>query len=193
MAPNSDQADADGDGVGDPCDAGAAFSGTVSLSWDPVADPALGGYRIYFGTTAGDYTRFLDAGPVTGFTISGLQVCTTYHFAVKARTIDGRESATFSNQVSGWPRPDVLSVTPPTVSQGSQVDVAVAGWNFQPGATVAFAASDVTVSSVTASDCGELIVSISTATSAPSGPIDFEVVNPDQVFGAAIGLLLIGN
>ena len=45
-----------------------AFSGTVSLAWDPVADTDLAGYRVYYGTAPGNYTQSVDVGNVTSTT-----------------------------------------------------------------------------------------------------------------------------
>jgi hypothetical protein len=192
-APNPDQADSDGNGVGDPCDAGGPFSGTVSLEWDPVTDPRVTGYRVYWGTSPGDYASFFETDATSAFTVRGLPLCTTHHIAVKARTVTGAESLSFSNEVVGWSRPQVLTVTPSTVARGSTVELTIRGANFSADATVAFVLPEVTVGSVVVTDCGEILVTVSVEESAPEGPVDFDVVNPDQVVGTATGLLTVGD
>jgi hypothetical protein len=178
--PNPGQADADADGAGDPCDNG----GTVSLEWDPVAAEGEWTYRVYYGAGTGSYPLTLDAGAATAVTVTGLPACATSYFAVKARSVAGAESAQFSNEVSGWPRPEIFSVVPPVVTAGSTIALTLSGMSFQPGTTVEFPPS-VTVHSVTVSACGLMIVGISVAPGVPAGPLDFEVVNPDGVFRSA--------
>src|SRR5215470_4257913 len=81
------------------------LAGTVSIAWDPVTDADLAGYRVYYGTSPGNYTQSVDVGNITSTTISGLTDCTNYYFGVKAYDTAANESATFSNEISGWPRP----------------------------------------------------------------------------------------
>ena len=33
-----------------------AFAGSATLAWDPISNPALAGYMLYYGPTAGSYT-----------------------------------------------------------------------------------------------------------------------------------------
>ena len=34
----------------------AAHAGQVTVAWDPNPEPEVAGYKIYYGTTAGNYT-----------------------------------------------------------------------------------------------------------------------------------------
>ena len=163
----------------------------MPLGWDPVDHPDLVGYRIYFGTETGVYPFFVDVDLVTEFTVNGLQTCTTYYLALKARASDGTESEDVSSEVSGWPRPEILSIGPATVTRGAQVDLTVLGWNFQSGATVVFADPEITLNSATVSECGEMIVNISAGLSAQLGPSDLSIVNPDQTFVSATGMISV--
>jgi hypothetical protein len=61
----------------------------------------------------------------------------------------------------------------------------VDGMNFQPGATVAFASSGITVGSVVVSACNRVVVNVTVAPGAATGPVSFKVSNPDGVFGNA--------
>ena len=74
-------------------------AGTVTLAWQPSADPTVVGYNIFQGTTSGVYTRKLDAGNGTNITISGLAAGTTYYFAATTYDRKGMVSP-FSNEVS---------------------------------------------------------------------------------------------
>lgn len=71
----------------------------VTLEWDGVIHPLLEGYRVYYGTSSGDYDVTLDVGNWTSCTIADLEDRETYYFAVTAYSIEGEESD-FSNEVS---------------------------------------------------------------------------------------------
>ena len=61
-----------------------AAAGTIGLAWDPVSDTDLDGYRIYYGTSAGNYTDSIDLATATQHTLTGLSDCTTSSVSVKA-------------------------------------------------------------------------------------------------------------
>ena len=71
----------------------------VTLEWDAVNHPLLGGYMVYYGTYSGDYYVSLDVGNWTSCTIADLEENETYYFAVTAYSTEGEESD-FSNEVS---------------------------------------------------------------------------------------------
>jgi hypothetical protein len=71
----------------------------VKLAWDPSPEPLVTGYRLYYGTSSGNYTNVVDAGNRTDSTVTGLEAGTTYYFAATAYTGAGDES-TFSNVTS---------------------------------------------------------------------------------------------
>ena len=88
--------------VGEGGAATSAPAGTAILSWDPVTAPILAGYRVYYGTVPGMYVQTagegLNAGNVTGFTVSGLNKGVRYYFAVTAYDAAGLETG-YSNEV----------------------------------------------------------------------------------------------
>lgn len=71
---------------------------TAVLSWSPVADPTLSGYKIYVGTASGLYTNTITVGNLTSYTVGSLAMGTTYYFAVTAYNSAGE--STPSNEVS---------------------------------------------------------------------------------------------
>src|SRR5689334_18626256 len=77
----------------------SSFAGSISLMWDPVFDPALAGYMLYYGPSAGSYTSKVDVGNTTAGTLPGLTDGATYHFAVRAYDAARQESA-FSNDIA---------------------------------------------------------------------------------------------
>ena len=77
----------------------AAHAASIDLEWDPNTEPELAGYKIYWGTSSGNYTSSIDVGKTTTYTLSGLDEGETYYFAATAYDGDGNESG-FSNQVT---------------------------------------------------------------------------------------------
>jgi chitodextrinase len=75
---------------------------TATLQWDAVLFPTLSGYRVYYGTSPGNYQQAagsgIDAGNVTTFRVTGLSGGTRYYFAVTAYDSSNNESG-YSNEV----------------------------------------------------------------------------------------------
>ena len=100
----------------------------VRLAWDPSPEPLVTGYRLYYGTSSGNYTNVIDAGNRTDYTVTGLAEGTTYYFAATAYTGTGDES-TFSNVASytvpgGTPAP----VSGSSDGGGGGCFIATAAW-----------------------------------------------------------------
>ena len=65
------------------------------LTWDANTDSDLAGYRVYYGTSPGNYQQTKGEGIVafgTSYTITGLASGTTYYFTVTAFDGSGNES-----------------------------------------------------------------------------------------------------
>jgi hypothetical protein len=75
---------------------------SATLTWDPVNDPGLSGYRVYYGTAPGQYLQApghgINVGNVTTYTLDGLNAGTRYYFSVTAFDMWNIESG-FSNEV----------------------------------------------------------------------------------------------
>jgi hypothetical protein len=167
---------------------GAAEAGTISIEWDPI--PGAQGYRVHYGSESGNYSKVHKVGNATSTTIKGLSDCTTWYLAVRAH--NGRaESVEFSNEISGWPRPEVRSAGPRASIQGSRLTLEILGTNFQPGATVEVDNPHVSLDSAVALSCKRVQVSAAIEPTAPGvraaevGRYAVTVSNPDNVFGAA--------
>ena len=169
----------------------AALAGEMSLTWDPVSDSDLAGYRVYYGTSPSSYTDSKDVGMATQTTLTGLDPCTVYHVAVKAYDEGGLESLNYSNEVAGLPRPVVSSVSPSSGEQGETLSVTVSGESFDEGAGVEFSGDGITVQQVTYVSCYELSVDIAIAGTATPGARDVTVINPDSSFGTGAGLFTV--
>jgi hypothetical protein len=78
---------------------------SVNLAWEsPTTNDDgtlltdLAGYKIYHGTSPGDYTTVIDVGMITQYTVKGLEPGFNY-FVVTAYNITRNESA-YSNEVN---------------------------------------------------------------------------------------------
>jgi len=85
------------------CYTGAAYASEVSLIWDPVIHPELGGYKMFHRKQSQtyDYTSPIWVGTETTCTVDKLENQTTYCFVVRAFDTSGNESDD-SNEVC-WP------------------------------------------------------------------------------------------
>ncbi len=70
----------------------------VTLAWNANPEPVLGGYRLYYGTSTGNYTSVVDVGKQTTYTVFGLENSKPYYFAVTAYDVARRVESGFSNE-----------------------------------------------------------------------------------------------
>ena len=82
-----------------PLSTGAVYSAQVTLTWDSNAEKDIAGYKIYYGTSSGNYDASVDIGNWTSCTIAELKEGQTYYFAATAYDFDGNESD-FSREVT---------------------------------------------------------------------------------------------
>jgi len=99
-------------------------NGNVTLSWQPPADnggsPIIG-YKIYYGTSSGNYTTNITVGNISSYTITGLTNGQKYYFAVSA--INGVGEGPRSNEVSATPTGEQQQ--PPGKTPGFDVFVGI--------------------------------------------------------------------
>lgn len=74
-------------------------TGRVILSWDQNIEPDLAGYKIYYGNASRRYTKTLDVGDTTQFTVYWLPYLEEIFFAATAYDTVLNESG-YSNEVS---------------------------------------------------------------------------------------------
>jgi len=137
-------------------------------------------------------------------TVSG--DCRNYYVAVKAYNSQG-ESSGYSNEVSGWPRPQLSGFQPNAVSQGDQLTLDIIGNNFQSGAGLVVDLSSLPTDlaggplvrledvAVLACDRVQAMLTVEPtvrgvrAMQVGDFPVGLEVRNPDGVFGSRISEL----
>lgn len=128
----------------------------IPISWDPVTDADLVGYRVYFGTSSrhcGTTTRFcdkaadcadvvppactysgggsMDVGLVTSAILTVPADCTNYFVAVRALDASGNLSASFSNEFQGWAGVTITAPTSLACEKGKNCAFTIAGTNFR--------------------------------------------------------------
>ncbi len=72
-------------------------TGSVIVSWSPNSEPDLAGYKIYYGVES--FTKVVNVGNTTSYSIGDLTAGNTYIFAVTAYD-DSRNESEYSNTVS---------------------------------------------------------------------------------------------
>jgi len=80
------------------CSCLQVFAGDVSLAWDPSPSEGVVGYKIYTGSSSGDYDEPIVIGDQTSYTVTNLTDGFYHYFAVTAFDAAGNESM-FSNEV----------------------------------------------------------------------------------------------
>ena len=63
----------------------------VTLAWDGNPDPAVAGYKLYYGYGSRSYASSVDVGEQTMYTLSGLEDRRVSYFAATAYDVDGNE------------------------------------------------------------------------------------------------------
>jgi hypothetical protein len=175
------------------------FSGEICMQWEPVQGAS--GYRVYYGPSSGSYSNFVDVGNDTHVDLEGFSDCTTYYLAVKAYNAAG-ESVQFSNEISGWARPEISSYGPSVMAQGDQVILSIAGANFRSGAELLHDTADIPVDAdgtplvrfenISVLSCNQMQAVMTVEPTARGVRameigdlrLDFSVRNPDAIYGS---------
>lgn len=80
----------------------SALPNFAELQWGANGEPDLSGYRVYYGTSPGEYQQSfgqgINAGNQTSYLVSGLASGQRYYFVITAYDTSGNESG-YSNEV----------------------------------------------------------------------------------------------
>jgi dockerin type I repeat protein/fibronectin type III domain protein len=170
----------------------AVSAGTIKLAWDPVGDPDLSGYKVYYGTSSGVYTNSTPTGTQASVDLTNLQDCRVYYLAVKAVDASGNESMAYSNEISGMSAPVPSTVTPGSAKQATNFQqVSISGTNFDTQARPDFG-PDILVNSYSTTDCGHMTANITITeaakvNAAPALPRLLTIINPGGPRGSKSG------
>jgi hypothetical protein len=88
-----------------------AFGASLSISWNPNGEGDLDGYKIYYGTSPGNYGPPTDVGDVTSYALSGLTEGVRYYIALTAYDTSNNESGK-SGEVNGIAHSITTTSTP---------------------------------------------------------------------------------
>jgi IPT/TIG domain/Purple acid Phosphatase, N-terminal domain/Fibronectin type III domain len=77
------------------------LAGSLLLSWDPIQDSRLSGYKIKYGTVSGSYSLSVDVGNKTSHTLPGLTEGNRYYAVIVGYDTNRVEGAA-SAEISGW-------------------------------------------------------------------------------------------
>ena len=167
-------------------------AGSIRLAWDPVGDPDLSGYKVYYGTSSGIYTGNTSVGKQTTADVTNLQDCKVYYLAVKAVDANGNESLAFSNEISGMSAPVPSTVTPNSAKQATNNQlVTISGTNFDTQARPDFG-PDILVNSYSTTSCNQMTANITITAaamvnSAPAPPRLLTIINQGGPRGSKTG------
>ncbi len=100
------------------------FAASMNLAWNANRESDLAGYRIYYGTSSGNYTSFQETGRVTSYALSNLTEGRTYYIAMTAFDTARNESRR-SSEIRGIAQDAEL--TQATVYEDSE-DGETVGW-----------------------------------------------------------------
>lgn len=102
------------------------------LTWSGNSGlPDLSGYKIYYGTSSGNYTQTVTIGNQNYYNLYGLQGCTLYYLTVKAVDLSGNESD-FSQERTGTPSGSASLQAPTGVAAEAAESVITISWNANP-------------------------------------------------------------
>lgn len=76
-----------------------AYAASVTLAWDPNQESDIAGYKLYYGTSSGNYTSNVNVGNKTQHTLSLPDDGKTYYCSATAYNVAGLESD-FSNEIT---------------------------------------------------------------------------------------------
>ena len=68
------------------------YAASINLAWNANSESDLAGYRIYYGTSSGNYTSSQETGRVTSYTLSNLTEGRTYYITMSAFDTSRNES-----------------------------------------------------------------------------------------------------
>ena len=78
---------------------GNVLAVNVNIAWNASTSANAGGYKVYYGLSSGVYTSSIDVGKSTSYSMPGLQIGSTYYFAVTAYDLTKTVESSRSNEV----------------------------------------------------------------------------------------------
>lgn len=86
------------------------YSANVYLQWD-TSSGAIG-YRLYYGTSSGNYSDMVDVGDTTGYSLTELDENITYYIVVRSYDNDGESGNSNELVIAGTSSAPVVPSAP---------------------------------------------------------------------------------
>lgn len=158
-----------------------AHAAQATLAWDANTEPALAGYKVYWGTVSKNYSWSADAGSQTAYTVPDLSAGATYYFAATAYD-SARAESSFSNETTHT----VPATCTYNVSPASQVSGA-------GGGTGSVTVTSAGTCSWTTSNSSSWISITSGASGTGNGTVKYSVSPNTGTTSRTAGLTIAGN
>ena len=71
----------------------------ITITWDASTSPKVGGYRVHYGLSSGNYPNKVFVGNQTRYTLSGLDGGRTVYVVVTALEPNGSGESDFSDEI----------------------------------------------------------------------------------------------
>ena len=111
----------------------SATSNSATLQWAANQESDLAGYRIYHGTTSGNYGSSQNIGNTSSYQYANLESNKTHYFSITAYDFSGNESNPSSEVSTFMQAPDPPSLTNPTPN--SMLGGSTATFTWEPNET----------------------------------------------------------
>ncbi len=163
-----------------------ATDGTVRVTWERnkegADEPAVAGYRIFYGGKSGAYDKSIDVGNVTESLLSAiLEDGGTYYLRAKAYNVHGTESEGKSKEVKVTVHaPKIYSILPDHGPTGGRTPITIKGDHFSPEGVRAMFDDHYSLLQIQVVD-GQTITAMTR--SHYVGPVNIKVMNPDDQSG----------
>ena len=139
------------------------YGASINIAWNANQESDLDGYKVYYGTTPGNYGMPVDVGITNAYEISGLNTGTRYYISLTAYDTSDNESAK-SVEISGVAETDSTSSI--TSTQPSSTSTAASTVPATTSTTVPLTTTSVLTTTTQVSSTSTIAVQSSTTSTA---------------------------
>ncbi len=140
------------------------YGASIKIAWNANQESDLDGYRVYYGTAAGNYGTPIDVGEITAYEITGLNTGTRYYIALTAYDTSDNESAK-SVEISGVAEA-AATTTSITSTQPSSTSTAASSVPATTSTTAPVTTTSITATTTQVSSTSTIAVQSSTTSTA---------------------------
>ena len=140
------------------------YGASIKIAWNANQESDLDGYRVYYGTAAGNYGTPIDVGEISAYEITGLNTGTRYYIALTAYDTSDNESAK-SAEISGVAQA-AATTTSITSTQPSSTSTAASSVPATTSTTAPVTTTSITATTTQVSSTSTIAVQSSTTSTA---------------------------